>query len=49
MGLGEWEVGYGAKGVRHTLLARGSLSLDVWKGGKEVVLTVGKRIVKQAG
>lgn len=49
VGLGEWEVRYGAKGMRNILLVRGSLSLDTWDSGKEIVLKLGKRIVKLTG
>lgn len=46
MGLGEWEVRYDAKGMRNMLLVRGSLSLDTWNSGKEVVFKIDRRIVK---
>lgn len=49
VGLGEREVRYGVKGLTNTLLVRGSLSLDMWDSGKEVVLKIGKRIVKLTG
>lgn len=35
VGLGEGVVSYGAKGMRNTLLVRGSLSLSMWDRGKE--------------
>lgn len=49
LGLGEWEARYGAKGMRSTLLVKSSLSLDTWDSGNELVLKLGKRIVKLTG